>query len=136
MDHPAASLTGEWSGTYAYPARAGPTTPFVARIQDQGGALSGTIIEPTAGDGPPLEATISGLTHDGLVDFTKTYAAGAPEGYETPVDYVGRLFDDGTVIRGVWSLLNLDGTFEMHREAADETPAAAEEAAALSDEEQ
>ena len=36
--------------------------------------------------------------------------------YETPVDYVGRLSADGNSIQGVWSLYDMDGTFEMHRE--------------------
>lgn len=38
------------------------------------------------------------------------------EGYENPVDYVGQLSGDGMVVSGVWSLFDINGTFEMHRE--------------------
>jgi hypothetical protein len=61
------------------------------------------------------------------VDFTKTYSA-PPFGYENPVDYVGSLSDDGNTVKGVWSLLEWDGTFEMRREAASEELAEEEEA--------
>ena len=40
------NLTGSWSGEFSYPRHAGPTTPFLAIIEDQNGRLSGTIIEP------------------------------------------------------------------------------------------
>ena len=113
-------LTGAWSGTYAYPGQVGPTTPFLARLDDQGGRLGGETIEPDLlGRDGPRAASISGSTHGGMVDFTKTYAS-SRFGFNNPIDYVGRVSEDGKSITGVWSLLNMDGTFEMHRGDASE----------------
>jgi hypothetical protein len=111
------NLTGKWSGEFAYPARAGPVTPFLASLQDQNGRLSGSIIEPHIVGGDVIEASLVGSRDGASVDFTKTYPASAAADYGQPVDYVGTLSSDGTVIRGVWSLLDWDGTFEMRREA-------------------
>ncbi|MBX7541189.1 hypothetical protein [Qipengyuania sphaerica] len=49
------------------------------------------------------------------MDFTKAYID-PPHGYENPVDYVGKFSSDGNSVTGVWSLLDMNGTFEMHRE--------------------
>lgn len=62
-----------------------------------------------------IEAEISGHRAGRSVDFTKTYV-GPVEAYESPVDYVGQLSHDGMAVSGVWSLLDMNGTFEMHRE--------------------
>lgn len=56
------------------------------------------------------------------MDFTKIYDAGAPQEYDNPIDYVGSLSSDGNSITGVWSLLEFDGRFEMHREIAISEP--------------
>ena len=109
-------LTGQWWGDYAYPGQAGPKTPFIARIEDREGHFTGTIMEPDMFGTGFVEATLTGHRRGGAVDFVKVYGARAPVGYDRPVDYVGRLSDDGLMIRGVLSLLDLDGTFEMHRE--------------------
>ncbi len=53
------------------------------------------------------------------MDFTKTYS-NPSFGYNNPIDYVGRVSEDGKSITGVWSVLNMDGTFEMHRGDASE----------------
>ncbi len=113
------SIAGEWQGTFAYPEGAGPTTPFVAVIEQTGRGLSGTIIEPnTMTPGyRSIEAVLSGLRDRSLIDFTKTYPGGE-WGYENPVDYVGSLSSDGLQILGTWSLLDLTGTFEMHRDGS------------------
>ncbi|KLE33893.1 hypothetical protein [Aurantiacibacter luteus] len=58
-----------------------------------------------------------GVVAGDAVDFTKTYAR-ASFGYENPVDYVGQVLDDGERITGVWSLLDMNGTFEMTRHAS------------------
>ena len=124
-------LTGVWHGTYTYPANEGPATPFLATIDDSGGALSGSIIEPDAffGQGT-IKAAIVGHRSGTALDFVKSYAGGLV-GYEHPVDYVGRVSGDGLLVTGVWSLLEFDGSFEMERDAAAEEPAAIEEAIAL-----
>ena len=110
-------ISGLWLGRYAYPAGQGPSTPFLARIEDAGGALSGTIIEPNM-IGPSsdsLEAVISGSRVEHAVDFTKLYDGASDAAHA--VDYVGRVSADGNTITGVWSLEQFDGSFEMHREA-------------------
>jgi hypothetical protein len=124
-------LSGTWHGTYTYPANKGPATPFLATIEENGRAFSGTIIEPDIfyRQGT-IEAAISGHRSGTSVDFVKSYSGGTV-GYENPVDYVGRLSGDGLMITGVWSLLDFDGSFEMERDAAAEEPAMAEEAIAL-----
>ena len=117
MSSKAANLSGLWMGSFSYPAEAGPTTPFLARIEDHDGSLSGTTIEPNT-IGPSseeLEAVLSGSRHGNSVDFTKLYDGASDAAH--PVDYVGRLSGDGNTISGVWSLADMDGTFEMHREA-------------------
>ena len=111
------NISGLWLGRYAYPAGQGPSTPFLARIEDAGGALSGTIVEPNL-IGPSsdsLEAVISGSREGSAVDFTKLYDGASDAAHA--VDYVGRVSADGNTITGVWSLEQIDGSFEMHREA-------------------
>jgi hypothetical protein len=62
-----------------------------------------------------LEAVLTGSRSASAVDFTKVYDAASDAAHA--VDYVGRLSEDGNRISGVWSLEQLDGTFEMYREA-------------------
>ncbi len=66
-----------------------------------------------------ISAVLSGTHAGSSVDFTKTYPGGE-WGYENPVDYVGQLSSDGLSITGMWSLLDMNGAFEMHRDAAEE----------------
>ncbi len=63
-----------------------------------------------------LEARIAGTRNGVRVDFTKTYGANGHPDYVNPVDYVGTISADGNLIRGRWSILDIDGTFEMRRE--------------------
>ena len=86
------------------------------------GSLSGSIIEPDAyHPATTLKAHCAGVREARAVDFTKTYFD-APYGYENPVDYVGQLSPDGMSVTGMWSLLDMNGRFEMHREIrAEET---------------
>lgn len=112
------NMTGHWSGTFWYPDNIGPPTPFEAQIDDNDGHLSGAIIEPSAVDGETLKASLFGTRHGSSCDFIKTYSSAAPEGYDQPVDYVGGIASDGLAITGVWSLLDLDGKFEMFRDTS------------------
>jgi len=111
------NLSGLWLGSYAYPAGAGPRTPFLASLQDHDGTLSGSIIEPNriGRSSTELNAILSGSRAGSSVDFTKVYDGSSDAAHA--VDYVGQLSADGNTISGVWSLEHLDGTFEMHREA-------------------
>jgi hypothetical protein len=129
MASPNLNLTGKWSGEFAYPAHAGPETPFLACLMDLNGHVSGSIIEPDIVDGGVIEASLVGARGGSSVDFTKTYPASASPDYAEPVDYVGTLSSDGTVISGVWSLLEWDGTFEMRREPNPGESVAAQESA-------
>lgn len=132
MSGRALNLTGHWSGEFVYPRQGGPTTPFLATIRDDGGRLSGTIIEPdNIRGGSTIAAHVVGLRHGSSVDFTKSYGPAPPAGYENPVDYVGSVSSDGNTITGVWSLLTMDGSFEMRREAAAGEEAEEEAEAAL-----
>lgn len=109
-------LSGQWDGIFAYPAGRGPETPFLASIVQRGNRISGSIIEPDLyGPGSAAEASIIGVAGGDAVDFTKTYVK-ASRGYGHPVDYVGQVEEDGNRIRGVWSLLEMNGTFEMTRQ--------------------
>ena len=110
------NMTGLWEGTFSYPAFQGPTTPFVARIEESGGTLSGSMMEPnTMGwSSEELEAMVVGTRQGKSVDFTKSYDGSSDAAHA--VDYVGLMSDDGNSVTGVWSLEDLDGTFEMRRE--------------------
>jgi hypothetical protein len=125
----AANLSGLWMGSFAYPGGVGPTTAFLARIEDLDGRFSGTTIEPdNISGGRELEADIVGNRQGNAVDFTKSYR-GDPDRFE-PIDYVGKLSADGNSVTGVWSLQLMNGTFEMYREAVWEEEAE-EEAGAV-----
>jgi hypothetical protein len=115
-------------GSFSYPSGLGPTTPFLAKLEDDGGSLSGGTIEPnTMGSGSDqLEAVISGSRAGSAIDFTKMYDGASDAAHA--VDYVGRLSGDGNTITGVWSLGATDGSFEMHREAVWEETEEAEAA--------
>lgn len=111
-------LSGQWDGQFAYPDGFGPVTPFLATLVQRGSSFTGTIVEPDLyAGGQSAEATIVGVQAGDAVDFTKTYRK-ATAGYENPVDYVGQLSDDGNRITGMWSLLDMNGTFEMERMGA------------------
>ena len=111
------NLSGLWMGSFSYTSGLGPRTPFLASLTDNGGSLSGTIVEPnTVGcSSDQLGAVISGSRAASSVDFIKMYDGESDAAHA--VDYVGRLSADGNSISGVWSLQDIDGTFEMHREA-------------------
>ena len=104
-----------------------PTTPFLARLRHKGTSITGTISEPDLYASGTAEATITGVVTGAGIDFTKVYRQAAM-GYENPVDYVGQVLDNGTRIAGVWSLLHMNGTFEMVRRLAKLDAAEAERA--------
>lgn len=117
-------LSGEWDGHFDYPAGFGPSTPFLATIKQAGGRISGSIMEPDLYSGTaPAKSVIEGIAAGQAVDFTKTYHQ-VSFGYRDPVDYVGQVSENGDRITGVWSLLDMNGSFEMtrqsgHKEAAE-----------------
>ena len=115
-------LTGEWWGTFSYPDSLGTTTPFIAQISELNGSFDGLVIEPDmVGSPETLRAAIVGVRRGSSFDFTKTYYPSAPPDYRNPVDYVGSLSADGNFAVGIWSLLEFDGSFEMHRQFESQT---------------
>jgi hypothetical protein len=112
-----ANLSGLWLGSFSYPGGIGPTTPFMAKLVDEGGSLSGETVEPNTmgASSDSLEAFIRGSRQGSAVDFTKTYDGASDAAHS--IDYVGQVSGDGNMITGVWSMTGLDGTFEMYREA-------------------
>lgn len=73
---------------------------------------------------PTLEAFLTGHCAGRSVDFIKIYSDNSA-GYQDAVDYVGQLSAEGEAVTGVWSLLDMDGTFEMFRDQAIEEPVSA-----------
>ena len=120
------NVSGLWMGSFAYPSGLGPTTPFLASLTEEQVSLRGTTIEPnTIGrSSGELSAMLSGTRSGFSIDFTKVYDGESDAAHA--VDYVGRLSSDGNSITGVWSLADVDGTFEMHREAVWEEQAVQE----------
>ena len=124
MASKAQDLSGQWDGSFSYPSGRGPRTAFRALITQSGTGFTGLIEEPSLyRRSEVMEAEIVGVLAGRSVDFTKTYI-GAGFGYENPVDYVGQLSADADTITGVWSLMDMNGRFEMRRRlqaAAEET---------------
>ena len=117
MSQPEINVSGLWLGSFSYPGNEGPTTPFMARLEDHDGALRGSTVEPNlvGRSSETLEAVLSGSRQALSIDFTKLYDGASDAAHA--VDYVGRLSADGNTISGIWSLAEFDGTFEMYREA-------------------
>ncbi|MEL1249590.1 hypothetical protein [Aurantiacibacter gilvus] len=120
MPETSVDLSGQWDGEFSYPAGEGPVTPFVATLVQRGNSVTGNISEPDLHlPGATAEATFVGVVTGEAVDFTKTYRK-VVWGYVHPVDYVGQIREKGNVIAGVWSLLDMNGRFEMRRHATRE----------------
>ena len=102
------NLSGLWLGSFSYPQGLGPTTPFLARIEDHAGSLDGSIIEPnTVGSSSEqLQAVISGSRERDAVDFTKMYDGESDAAHA--VDYVGRLSADGMWYRCLYATSGTD----------------------------
>ncbi len=117
MSEPKINVSGLWLGSFSYPGGQGPLTPFLASLEEDGGSLRGTTVEPNTigASSDQLQALISGSRSGRAVDFTKMYDGESDAAHA--VDYVGQISADCNSITGVWSLAEIDGTFEMHREA-------------------
>ena len=116
-------LTDTWQGRFTYPRGYDEPVSFVARLQQTGEWLSGTIDEPGrhSAVGRRLTSTISGKVTGDEVTFLKTYDAEVRE-YDA-VHYAGRVGDGGLEISGTWSIPgSWSGGFIMIRSRG--TPAA------------
>jgi len=134
----AEDLSGRWTGVYFYPVDPEwnpdddmPPTPFTADLEDVGGRVTGTTLEPDVlgpSGSPPIPATIEGERIGLRLDFTKFPDGG---GQTHSIDYHGDISVDGHVISGTWVIHGeWSGAFQMQRRVATvETKAVAETSA-------
>ena len=110
-------MTGFWVGQYSYNRPGEPAVPFLANIDEAGGALAGTIDEPnTIGfSSERVTAFLRGSRSGVSVDFAKVYDGASDMAHR--VDYAGTLSDDGLWLAGIWTLPGETGAFRMTREA-------------------
>lgn len=114
VDNPL-DLSGTWDGMFVYPQDTLPKTPFVAEISEEAGVISGKTLEPDLYSNSTLKAEFVGCRSERVVDFTKSYSTPL-EGYESPIDYVGQLSEDGQIVTGSWTMQDWSGQFEMTRQ--------------------
>ena len=113
-------MNGIWSGRYEYSGY-GEAVKFTAWIDDQEGALSGTILEPNTfvlSHAEDLQADINGSRMALEVEFTKTYETGSGA-HQRPITYSGTVDKAFTLLRGSWVFPEdpafARGIFEMSR---------------------
>jgi hypothetical protein len=121
----AISIAGGWLGTYAYAGARSlqPPVRFEATflMTELAGAFAGTIVDDSALGAADVTGTQYGLQ----VQFTKVYQGPPPPGSVTaPVEYEGRLSEDGRFLNGTWLLavrtrrggtVRLEGVWDAHR---------------------
>jgi hypothetical protein len=107
------NLGGVWYGRYDALGYA-DTNNFVAHLNDDNGAISGTITEPdTGGEFEVRRAFVSGNRSGSGLQFVKQYDGGA---LAHAVRYAGEVNADATEISGVWMIVRHHGIFTMRRE--------------------
>lgn len=127
------SLSGLWTGAYHYRWSRGDVdaVPFNARLEEDGGDLTGEIDEPNTfapSSAPRLFASVRG-TRDGMnVTFIKRYTGVGRQSHT--IGYEGAVNADFTRIDGTWSLPATSGVFFMERSDAGAEAAAARAASA------
>ena len=124
------SLSGSWDGIFTYPdvPEAGPVTPFLAKLTEEGGVLKGTIIEPHEFQSGTVHASLLGQRIGRSVHFAKDYHDAGWE-YRETVLYFGSVSEDGDTITGEWQIDHWRGGFEMVRQREATAPAESEIAA-------
>lgn len=108
------NLAGVWYGRYDALGYA-ETNSFVAHLNDDDGAISGTITEPdTTGQYDVRRAFVSGSRSGSTLRFVKQYDGGARA---HAVRYSGEINADATEISGTWAIVrHHHGIFSMRRE--------------------
>ncbi|QPH55338.1 hypothetical protein [Pontivivens ytuae] len=115
------SLTGRWSGTYAYPRGLADPVHFAADLVEEDGTIRGQVVEPnTIVPGGPkmLDADLHGERTGREVTFSKTYTLRFR--HHALVHYEGTASADLGTITGRWVILGphaLSGRFSMRRPA-------------------
>lgn len=112
----ALDLSGEWTGSYSYPAKR-PRVAFSARLIDENGWVSGVTEEQGASPearGFLLGATLQGRRDGDRVTWIKVYDKIWKHYYS--VGYEGLITADGREISGTWSIPgSWSGDFVMTR---------------------
>lgn len=115
-------LSGFWTGVYDYPDGHEQPVPFNAVIRDEGGSLTGEIIEPNTFaqcKDRELFASLSGTRNGNDVHFVKSYEDLPEAGHS--IAYSGTLNADRTKIEGQWSTMepgySYAGPFVMNRKS-------------------
>ncbi len=113
-------MNGIWSGRYDY-VGGSEVVKFTAWLDDSGGTLSGTILEPNtfvASHDEDLAADIEGARLALDISFTKTYQPGSGA-HDMALIYSGTVDKAFTLLRGTWVFLEgplfNKGSFEMSR---------------------
>ncbi|HTK84874.1 MAG TPA: hypothetical protein VL625_07280 [Patescibacteria group bacterium] len=116
------NLSGFWTGVYDYPDTHEQPVPFNAVIRDEGGSISGEIIEPNTFakcNDRELFAVLSGTRSGSDVHFVKSYEDLPEAGH--CIAYRGTLNADGTKLEGQWSTMepgySYSGPFVMNRKS-------------------
>lgn len=125
-------LTGFWSGEYWYDLTVTPI-PFSAHIDDTGGALTGTTLEPATFGAPgltELSADLRGGRSGPSLYFSKVYHP-APGVHRGAIHYSGVTNENFTCVEGDWRFPDgFSGRFVMYRASFGQTVEASQELAA------
>ena len=109
-------VSGVWYGRYS--ADHGyEDNGFIALLEENSGAVTGTITEPDEASGQIRRAIVTGRRDGGSLRFTKQYDGSG--GWNHAVRYSGRVDADGTLVMGNWIVEGLTGAFDMTREKFD-----------------
>lgn len=108
-DDGARTLTGFWTGVYAYPIASLAPVPFNMVLTETGGALQGECVEPdSTGSGlGELFASIEGVRDGADVTFAKVYESSIALSHH--LDYRGQANTALTRIEGAWTAIAGDG---------------------------
>lgn len=110
-----ADLSGVWYGRYLSTSGR-QDNRFIARLDDLGGGLEGSISEPD-GRGGIRRARVDGARTGNEVHFVKQYDGSG--GWDHSVLYAGTVDDGATVVDGIWQVEHVSGSFVMRRERFD-----------------
>jgi hypothetical protein len=121
-------LTGVWYGRYSAD-QDDQDNGFIALLEEQHGAVTGTISEPDEVSGGIRRAIVRGQRDGASLSFTKQYDGTG--GWTHSVDYAGNVDPDGTLVMGGWVVEGLTGAFDMTREKFDAEALEGEEDVAI-----
>lgn len=108
------SVTGVWYGRWASDDVWVEPNRFIALIDEQVGAINGTVSEPDGEGAAPLQSTLRGGRSGSGIHWIKQYDGAGRLAHA--VVYAGVVAEDATRITGTWSFARYSGTFEMERE--------------------